>query len=265
MRIVSLAPSATSIVCALGARRQLVGVTRWCRDVVQVNGLPEVGDCWRGDADKVAALKPDLVLCSVPYKAETVKALLDRNLRLVAKSPQTLEDVFGDIHLIGRLLGRKKQAATLVRAIKSRMNRIAARARRARRRPRVYVETWPKPLMLPPLWVREMVTLAGGRFVPAKATRYSVAEKTVVQARPEIIVLAWAATGMKVNGKKVLGRYEWQRVPAIRNRQVYVISDELLNTPAPPLIEGLEALAHVIHPELFPPRHCAKVRHVAEN
>ena len=101
MRIVSLAPSATSILCALGARRQLVGVTRWCKDVADVDGLPKVGDCWRGDPKKVVALKPDLVIGSVPYQAETVKALLDHNLTLLAKSPQTLEDVFADIRLLG--------------------------------------------------------------------------------------------------------------------------------------------------------------------
>jgi len=79
-RIVSLAPSATSILCALGAKKQLIGVTRWCRDVAPVDALPTFGDCWRCDADAVAALQPDLVIGSVPYRAEVVEALLRRGL-----------------------------------------------------------------------------------------------------------------------------------------------------------------------------------------
>lgn len=252
MRIVSLAPSATSILCALGARRQLVGVTRWCKDVVDVDGLPKVGDCWRGDPKKVVALKPDLVIGSVPYQAETVKALLDHNLTLLAKSPQTLEDVFADIHLLGDVVGKKKRAAEIVRKMKSEMKRIASLTRRAGRRPRVYCETWPKPLMTPPLWVRELIEIAGGRAVPAATTSYKVAERKILQAKPEIIVLAWAAAGIKVNGRKIYHRRGWKSLPAIRNGKVFVISDELLNTPAPILLEGLKRLARVIHPEIFP-------------
>ena len=264
VRIVSLAPSATSIVCALGARKYLVGVTRWCRDVAPVNGLPALGDCWRGDPAEVAALKPDLVLGSIPYKAETVDALLRCGLTFLAMTPRSLADIYSDILLLGRLLGRERRAQALVRDMEKRMQRIAARARRARRKPRVYIEIWANPFIVAPRWAEEMVALAGGRFVPvpdSDAARM-VNERDVLAARPDIVILAWAACGMRVNAKKVLQRPNWSQLPAVRRRQVFIVSDENLNTPGPPVIAGLERLARIIHPELFGPPEDEKVRQV---
>ncbi len=263
-RIVSLAPSATSILCELGARKQLVGVTRWCKDVAPVNGLPVLGDCWRGDADAVAALKPDLVIGSVPYKAETVDALLRRGLTFLAMNPRTLADIFSDIEMLGRLVGREKRAAKLVRDLRNRMSRVATRVRRARPEGaarRVYCESWPKPLMVSPRWVEEMVALAGGRFVPAPGARI-VEEREVLRAKPDIIILAWAACGLRVDPKRVLRRPGWQDLPAVRNRQVYVVSDEALNTPAPIIARGLEHLARIIYPEIFGEPRDSKIKRV---
>ena len=158
-RVVSLAPSVTSILCALGAHKQLVGVTRWCRDVAPVGSLPTLGDCWRTDAAKVAALKPDLVIGSVPYQAETDKSLPDCNLTFLAMNPLTLNDIFADIRL--------------------------------------------------------------------------------------------------------LGRPGWHVLPAVRDRRVYIVSDEALNTPGPPVADGLERLGRILHPEVFGPPEDAKVARVA--
>lgn len=262
-RIVSLAPSVTSILCALGAHKQLVGVTRWCRDVVSVRSLPTLGDCWRTDAAKVAALKPDLVIGSVPYQAETVKSLLDRNLTFLAMNPLSLNDIFADIRLLGRLVDRQQRAGKLVLQLRRKMQQFARRTRRIARRPRVYCEEWPKPLMVSPPWVKEMIELAGGRFVPNGRGGRIVKEKEILQAQPEIIVLGWAACGMRVDGRKVLRRPGWHALPAVRDRRVYIVSDEALNTPGPPVADGLERLGRILHPEVFGPPEDAKVARVA--
>ena len=182
-RIVSLAPSATSILFALGAQKQLVAVTRWCKDVAPVNGLAELGDCWRCDPDKVAALKPSLVIGSVPYKESVVRGLLRRGLTFLAMNPRTLADVFSDIEHLGRLLGREKRAAKVLGDMRSRMDRIATKAPRGRR-PRVYCESWPKPRLVSPAWVEELVELSGGRFVPKpkSPSERAVSEQAVLRA-----------------------------------------------------------------------------------
>ena len=84
----------------------------------------------------------------------------------------------------------------------------------------------------------------------------------MLAARPEIIILAWAACGMRVNAKKVLARPRWSQLPAVRRGQVFIVSDENLNTPGPPVVAGLERLARIIHPEIFGPPEDEKVRKV---
>src|ERR1700704_5260568 len=115
MRIVSLAPSATSILCAIGARRLLVGVTKWCCDVAPVAGLPQVGDCWHMESvGDIVALEPTLVIGSVPYKQETVGKLLEQRFTFLAMNPRTLADVYADIRLLGGITARAKAAEMLV-------------------------------------------------------------------------------------------------------------------------------------------------------
>src|SRR5947208_11160238 len=114
IRIVSLAPSATSILCAIGANRALVGVTKWCADVAPVNNLPKLGDCWHMESmDEIVRLKPTLVIGSVPYKQETVAKLLEQPLNFLAMNPRTLADVYADIRLLGGIVGRAKAAEAL--------------------------------------------------------------------------------------------------------------------------------------------------------
>src|SRR5260370_27612199 len=97
LRIVSLAPSATSILCAIGARRSLVGVTKWCGDVAPVGKLPRLGDCWHIESvDEILRLRPTLVIGSLPYKHETVAKLLQQRLNFLAMNPRTLAKIEAD-------------------------------------------------------------------------------------------------------------------------------------------------------------------------
>src|SRR4029077_5220655 len=119
-RIVSLAPSATSILCAMGARRLLVGVTKWCCDVARVAGLSAVGDCWHMESmADIVALRPTLVIGSVPYKQETVGKLLEQRLNFLAMNPRSLDDVYADIRLLGGIARRAAQAEALIRRMRS--------------------------------------------------------------------------------------------------------------------------------------------------
>ena len=113
-RIVSLAPNATSILFAIGARRNLVGVSKWCADVAAVGRLPRVGDCWKLDIREVAALRPTLIVGSVPFRPEVVAELLKLPAAFVALNPRSLEDIFADIHRLGGLTNRVAAAAKVV-------------------------------------------------------------------------------------------------------------------------------------------------------
>jgi iron complex transport system substrate-binding protein len=246
MRIVSLAPSATSILCAIGARRLLAGVTKWCCDVAPVAGLSQVGDCWHMEsAADIVALRPTLVIGSVPYKQETVGKLLEQPLNFLAMNPRTLEDVYADMRLLGGISKRAAQAETLIRKMRSEFSAIARAAKKLKRRPRVYCEAWPNPRISSPPWVAELVNICGGEMVLPSGEK--VADAQVAATRPDVIVLAWAATGGKSDPGQAYRVETWKDVPAIRERQVFVMRDELLNTPGPPLMEGARELSKLLH------------------
>jgi iron complex transport system substrate-binding protein len=249
IRIVSLAPSSSSILCSIGAQKLLVGVTKWCAEVADVTRLPQLGDCWQLDnIDEILALKPTLVIGSVPFKQETVAKLLDQPLNFLAKNPRSLADIERDIVLLGRIAGRSAAADRLIAKMGhefAAIRRQALRALRRKPRARVYAEAWPNPRISSPPWVAELIEIAGGEMcIPAGE---KVSNEQVAAAQPDVIVLAWAATGAKADPAKCYSVPAWQNVPAVLSHRVHVISDELLNTPGPPLIAGAHQLYEILH------------------
>jgi iron complex transport system substrate-binding protein len=245
MRIVSLAPSATSILCAIGAQRLLVGVTKWCCDVAEVAGLPQVGDCWHMESVvDILALRPTLVIGSVPYKQETVGKLLEQPVNFLAMNPRTLADIYADIRLLGGIAGRTSSAEALIRQMRSEFARIGGTARKSKRRLRVYCEAWPNPRISSPPWVAELVAICSGEMILPAGEK--VSDEQVAESKPDVIVLAWAATGDKSDPRQAYKVAAWRDVAAIRNRRVHVIRDEFLNTPGPPLMQGAAELSNVL-------------------
>lgn len=243
-RIVSLAPSVTSILWAIGARRNVVGVSKWCGAVAPVGRLPRVGDCWAADPAPIARLQPTLLVGSVPFNPETMARLLELGVPLVAMNPRTLADIYGDIELLGRIMGRNAAAARVARKMRRDLRGIAKRAKRNSGRTRVYCEAWPNPRISAPPWVTELVEMAGG--TPSVPAGQRVSDEQVAAAFPDVILLAWTATGGKSDPRRALENPAWRDVPAVREGRVFAIRDELLNTPAPILVEGARELARVI-------------------
>lgn len=243
-RIVSLAPSATSILCAIGAIKSLVGVTKWCADVAPVQHLPKLGDCWHMDSvDEIVKLKPALVIGSVPYKQETLAKLLEHPLNFLAMNPRSLADIENDIRILGRIADRLNQAERLIRKMGQGFAAIAKRTRMAKRKIRVYCEAWPNPRISSPPWVAEIVKICGGEMVLPPGQK--VSDEQVAESRPDIIVLAWAAVGAKSKPQRSYEITAWKDIPAIRKKHVYVVRDEWLNTPGPPLVAGAKELFRI--------------------
>ena len=247
VRIVSLAPNVTSILLALGAGRELVGVSKWCKDVAEVGRRPQVGDCWKMNIAEVMRLKPTMLIGSVPFASDTVAKILAESVTFVAINPRSLADIERDIRTLGRIANRAAKAEKLILKMKQAFAAVAAaaKAKGTKHRPRVYCEAWPKPRISSPPWVGELVEFAGGHMVGAAGER--VTDEEVARARPDVIVLAWAATGDRAKPASALRNPAWQDVSAVKNRRVFIIRDELLNTPGPPLIKGAWELFRVIH------------------
>jgi iron complex transport system substrate-binding protein len=248
-RIVSLAPSVTSILLALGAGRELVAVTKWCKDVAPVGRRPEVGDCWKMNIAEVMRLKPTLLIGSVPFATSTVEEILKQPVSLLAINPRSLADIEKDIRTLARLTDRASAGEKLITRMQRAFESVAKRAARLRANPppRVYCEAWPHPRISSPPWVAELVAIAGGQMAVPAGKRITDAQ--VSRAMPDVIILAWAATGARAKPASALRNPTWQNLPAVKNRRVAVIRDELLNTPGPPLTRGVELLFRAIHPE----------------
>jgi iron complex transport system substrate-binding protein len=204
-----------------------------------------------GSVEEILQLRPTLVIGSVPYKAETVARLLEHPVNFLAMNPRTLADVERDVRMLAGLAGRTGAGERVVNRMRREFAAIVAKTRRlthrnkSKGRVRVYCEAWPNPRISSPPWVSELVELCGGEMVVKPGARVTDAE--VADAIPDVIVLAWAATGTKAKVKRAYSVAAWKNVPAIRQRRVFVLRDELLNTPGPPLIAGTKELWRILH------------------
>lgn len=229
----------------------MVACTKYCADVVPEavgSGRLIVHDSWTAQAEQILAARPDLVIASVPYQEKAVIEILKAGLPFLALAPHSLADVYRDIAMIGGVVGEPSKAEQVIIAMQNEIEAVRARVS-ARSAPLVYCEEWGKPLIHSQKWVAELVEAAGGRFLgqPGKQTDAA----TIAAADPDVVIAAWCGAGDRVPLEKIVRERAWEGLSAARNRHVYCVSDEFLNTPAPTLMSGLQALAHAIHPDLF--------------
>jgi iron complex transport system substrate-binding protein len=256
MRIASLQPSISIVLDRLACLDQLVACTRYC--VAQVPALRDrrsggsftiVRDSWSTTADELLATRPDLVIASVPYRQESLAAILKAGCPVLALAPHSLDDIAQDIRLIAAVAGVPIRGEPLVADLNDAVTQMRRYTADLGSRPRVYCEEWGKPLIHSQLWVRELVEAAGGVFIGDPGAQTTA--EAVAQADPDVILAAWCGAGDRVPLEKLAARPGWERTQAIRNGRLYCIPDELLNTPAPTLVEGLRAIAAALHPEVF--------------
>lgn len=252
MRIASLQPSVSIILDRLGCVEALVACTRYCLEAVpelRERGLAVVHDSWSTKTEELLPIRPDLVIASVPYREESLAAILKAGVPVLTLAPHSLADVEQDIRLIAAVAGVAGRGDVVVEEMRSRIEAVRRKTAELRPRPRVYCEEWGKPLIHSQLWVKELVEAAGGEFIgePGAVTT----AEAVAAADPDVMVAAWCGAGDRVPLEKLAARPGWEGLRAVRQGRVYCIPDELLNTPAPTLVEGLEALAAALYPDQF--------------
>jgi iron complex transport system substrate-binding protein len=250
-RIVSLQPSATVILQAVGQLDRLVACTRYCVDVCPEAGAGRtiVDDSWTAHAQEIVAARPDLVIAAVPYQEKSVSEILKSGARFLGLAPKTLHDIYTDIVTIAGVVGEASRGEEVVSAMKKEIDDVRKQSV-GLPRPRVFCEEWGKPLITSQTWVAELVDAAGGNFVGTPGVETNA--QAVLVEDPDVLVAAWCGAGDRVPLEKIVRDRGWSDLRAVRERRVYCVRDEFLNTPAPTLISGLHALAAAIHPERFP-------------
>lgn len=252
-RIVSLVPSATEIIFALGSDDRIAGVTDYCDFPPEARRKPSVGGMVNPSLETLVTLRPDLVIATTEGNRDETFAQLGRlGIPTYLVVAHRLADVTLLVERLGELTGRPDAARSLASRLQRRIDAVR-RAVAARPRPRVLYVVWPEPLIVPgrDALVTELIHAAGGESITADAgdsyPRMSL--EAAVARNPEVIMLATHGAG---TGS--VDRDKWDRLrnlPAIRSGRLHAVDGNLLHRYGPRVVEGLEALARLIHPEAF--------------
>jgi len=252
VRVVTTTCSNTEIVCALGCAHMLVGVDEhsdFPADVVA--RLPRVGPDLGVDPAKVAALAPDLVIASytVPGHEKVVDGLRAAGLRVEAPEPVSLDDVYRDVRSIASWLGVPERGEQVVAEMRA---ALAGVPPNVRERPRILVEWWPKPVIVPgrSSWVTDLIERAGGSnpWGHEDVKSRPVSDEEVRAADPEAVVIAWCGVRPeKYRPEVVRRRSGWSATRALREDRVYCVPEAFLGRPSPRLVDGFHALSRIVH------------------
>ena len=260
MRVISLTCSNTEIVCALGCAEMLVGVDKhsdYPEEVVR--NLARVGPDLQIDIEKVASLRPDLVLASltVPGHERIIEGLQKAKLPFLAPEPTRLADIYDDIRLIAQHLGVPERAASLVDSM---TREIEANASPDADGPSILVQWWPKPVIAPgqQSWLHDMLLAAGAKhpLQEEQVKSRPLTDEEVHALAPDAFVISWCGVSFEKYRPDVLLRNPvWQDLPAIQNKRIYSIPEAYMGRPSPRLIEGFRALQDIVKEiKATPPR-----------
>ena len=257
-RIVSLAPSSTEILFALGAGSQVVGRDSLSDFPPEAKQIAEVGSAFdKLNTEAIVAQKPDLVLAAEIISADQIKTLEGLGLTVYqVPNPKDFDGLYKTLADVGQLTGRGPAAAALTTDLKARVAAVLEKVKGATTKPKVFYEldaTDPtKPFTPGPgTFVDMLITQAGGQNIGGslKSQWAQISAEELVAQNPDIILLGDAAYGVSV--ESVGQRAGWADLAAIKNKAVFTFDDNLVSRPGPRLVDGLETIARLLHPELF--------------
>ena len=250
-RIVCLTEETTETLYLLGEGDRVVGVSGYTVRPREARDKPRVSAFINAKFDKIDALKPDLVLAFSDLQADIAGELIRRGHTVMTFNQRSVAEILQAIRLIGGLVGASARAEALVGTFEAGLDDVRARAARLPRRPRVFFEEWPDPLISGIQWVDELVEIAGGTSIlpELRSARLGrdriVAAERVAALDPEVIIASWC--GKRVNPRTILERPGWQEVSAIKHGHVYEVRSTLILQPGPAsLTEGVRELHECI-------------------
>lgn len=291
IKIVSLLPSATEIVCALGLEKSLVAITHECDFPARIADRPAItasrishesmtsleidhavrsqldghGSIYDIDTRLLEKLIPDLILtqelcdvCAVSYKqVQKAAKMYVADAQVVSLEPNTIEDIFENILTVGELTGARKIAAGVVDNLRGRLDSVRKRTGGVRSRPGAFMLEWLEPPFAPGHWVPEQVEIAGGIPLLGKAGERSVTTtyEAILESNPEILVLVPCGYYKADTIRQLEGtRFPsgWREIAAVKNDQVWAPdATSYFSRPGPRVVDGAEILAKIFHPGIF--------------
>jgi len=253
-RIVSLAPNITEILFSLGLDEEIVGVSIHCNFPEKAKSKPRVGSYISLDFEKITSLKPDLIIAT---GAGNTRDMVDRLEKLGFPSyviyPKNFNDILKSILHIGQVVNREKEAGAITEEMKKRSQRVIELTK-GLPRPKVFIEIGDAPIVTvgKGSFADDLIRLAGGENIAGKEKevypRFGMEE--ILKRSPEVIIIS--SMNPKGDYQKILQEWNrWKTIPAVKNGRIHLIDSDLLDRPSPRIVEGLEELAKVLHPERF--------------
>jgi len=262
-RIISLAPSNTEILFAVGAGDKVVGVTNQCNYPhnfsawIKAGNLTSLGDYWTPNIEAIIAIKPDLILAAFAQE-EVVNALRGMGYKVLVLDPDNIDDILKDILLVGRATDRDVEAAILVNNLRRRIDAVVSKVSGAMSRPKVYYEVWYDPIWSVGSegWENELIEKAGGIniFADQRLKYLEASSEAIIENNPDIIIFPLsrgAAPPFWGSLDQVKQRPGWDAINAVQNDGLYTIDEDIISRPGPRMVDALEILFRIIHPELF--------------
>ena len=251
-RIVSIGPSITEFLFALGAGSRLVGTDDFSDEPAAAKSIEKVGGI-KVNFEKVVSLKPDLVLI-VKFSDGTIEKLASAGLLVLVVDPQSVGEVARTAILVGRATG--EDGSALAATIDQKVQQVRVKVAAATTKPRVYHEvdaSDPAKIFTvgPGSYIHDLIEIAGGTNIAAKAVGAypQLSAEEILRADPEVIVLAAAPYSAKP--EQVAARTGWSAISAVKNGRIVTIEPNLINRPGPRVGEAAEAYARLVHPELY--------------
>ena len=291
MKIVSLLPSATEIVCALGLEKDLVAITHECDFPASIAHLPAItasrishesmtsneidhavrsqldghGSIYDLNTELLERLKPDLILtqelcdvCAVSYKqVERAAKMYVADATVVSLEPNSIEDIFATVLTVGELAGEKQKAESVVAELRGRLETVREKATAIEQRPKVFMLEWLEPPFSPGHWVPEQVEIARGTALLGKPGERSVTTtyEAIRASQPDVMVLIpcgyYTADTIRQLENTTFPE-NWKDIPAIKNNEVWALdATSYFSRPGPRVVDGAEILAKIFHPANF--------------
>jgi len=263
-RIVSLAPSTTEILFGLGLSDKIVGTVSYSgyaadiKNAIEDKNITVVGTFAKVNVELVTGLQPDLIVASGAYQQSLAEKFTEQGKTVVILNPTEFSGILADITLLGKVTGQNANATALVDSMQSKVQEITAKTS-GLNKPRVYVEYYVDKNGYSSYgansYINELISMAGGVniFAGFQGQYVTTSTEEVLKANPEIIVISKGVMSSLsgITPDSIRARESWNNIDAVKNNKIYEVDEALLTIWGPRIVNGLEALAQIIHPEVF--------------
>lgn len=257
-RIISLAPSHTETLFALGAGNRVVGVTEYADYPQEAKKINKVGTIKEPNVEKIIQLQPDLVLAAGITPKEVITRLSELGIDVVGLNPIDVSEIIESISLIGKVTGQTEEADRITTKMRNKVEEITETVEKNiedDQRPEVFYEIWRKPLYTagPETFIDNLIHLAGGVNIAHQAEgmwpQYNF--EVLLAKNPEVYISSQHSWKHQVSKESILQRQKFQEIKAMKTERVYIIDQDIVNRASPRIITALEKVAKAVHPKLF--------------